>query len=295
MLKQEENNDYLIDFRFDKSNAIFNGVRLYQVGKKFCNEQTVVNYHTHVNWFELTLALEGEGKIYNGAEFIKIKRGEIFLSFPGDIHKIESDEKSPLKYAFLSFCLESEEYKSAYEKITREFYECEKRIFKNNVVSVLIDSIISELIANEYEKEKIITHALHQTIILTCRAFLFHKKESTNLSIGKNEIICYKIMRYIDNNIFTIKKLTELSNYFNYNYSYLAKIFNNTTKSTISDYLSEKKLERAKSFIAEGNYSFTQIAEILNYASIYSFSKSFKLRYGISPSKYKNTLNNRLN
>lgn len=290
MFDTEENNDYLIDFRFDNRNAVFDGLRLYQVGKKFCNEQTVVNYHTHINWFELTVAIEGKGKIYNDDDFIKIANGDIFLSFPGDMHKIESDGNSPLKYAFLSFCLENDKYKDVYAKITREFYECKKRVFKNNTVTVLIDSLISELIADEYDKEDVITHVLHQIVILSCRAFLCHGQETNALNIGKNEIMCYKIMRYIDNNVFIIKNLTELSEYFNYNYSYLAKIFKNTTKSTISEYLSKKKLERAKALISEGNFSFTQISEILNYSSIYSFSKSFKLRYGISPTEYKKNI-----
>ncbi|MBR1996154.1 MAG: helix-turn-helix domain-containing protein, partial [Paludibacteraceae bacterium] len=60
-------------------------------------------------------------------------------------------------------------------------------------------------------------------------------------------------------------------------------LFKQTTKTTIFDYLSTKKLERAKILIDEKKLSFTKIAEILNYASVYSFSKSFKYHFGISP------------
>jgi AraC-like DNA-binding protein len=109
-------------------------------------------------------------------------------------------------------------------------------------------------------------------------------------NVSKNEILCYSIMRYIDANIFHIKNFTDISNYFNYNYSYLSKVFKQTTKTTILDYLSSKKLEHAKFLIDEGKLSLTKIAETLNYASIYSFSKSFKYHFGISPSEYKKNL-----
>ena len=84
-----------------------------------------------------------------------------------------------------------------------------------------------------------------------------------------------------------IKNFSDISDYFNYNYSYLSKVFKQTTKTTILDYLSTKKLERAKILIDEKKLSFTKIAEILNYASVYSFSKSFKYHFGISPTEYK--------
>ena len=94
-------------------------------------------------------------------------------------------------------------------------------------------------------------------------------------------------MRYIDMNVFTIENLNELTEQFHYNYSYLTKIFSQTTKLTISQYHSNKKLEHAKVLIREGKLSFTRIAELLNYASLYSFSKSFKKHFGLSPAEYK--------
>ena len=37
----------------------------------------------------------------------------------------------------------------------------------------------------------------------------------------------------------------------------------------------------------EGCLSVTNIAELLNYSSIYAFSKAFKEKYGVSPKRYQ--------
>ncbi len=286
-MEQIENNDYLIDFQFIKQPVYFDGIRLYQVGKKFCNEFTIVPSHTHINWFELTVVLEGKGKIYVNRNVAHVSEGDIFLSFPCDIHKIESDTNNPLKYSFLSFCLESENYKEDFNNITQNYYECEKRVFRDATIPTLIDQLIMEMSLNEYGKEKVVSCVLQQLLIFIHRDFSQRKNKNISNKVNHNEILCYKIMRYIDNNLFDIEILTDISKHFNYNYSYIAKIFKKTTNLTITQYLSNKKLERAKILIKEGNLSFTKIAELLNYASIYSFSKMFKLHFGLSPADYK--------
>jgi AraC-like DNA-binding protein len=96
-------------------------------------------------------------------------------------------------------------------------------------------------------------------------------------------------MRYIDGNLFMIENLSRIAEHFHHNYSYLSKKFKETTKLTLSEYLADKKLERAKLLIKEDKLSFTEIAELLHYASLYSFSKSFKFHFGVSPREYKNS------
>ena len=46
------------------------------------------------------------------------------------------------------------------------------------------------------------------------------------------------------------------------------------------------KITRAKLFIRENDYNFTQIALLLGYDSIHSFSRQFKAVEGMSPREY---------
>lgn len=281
-----EKNDFLIDFKFIDTPVYIKDIRLFQVGKKFCNQETVVEPHTHIDWFELTIILDGKGVIHTNKQSVSVKEGDIHLSYPCDIHSIESDKDAPMKYAFLSFCLEKSNFKPIFDQIAQSFFEANTRIFTSPFIPNLIEAIINEMTSENYEKETVVYACLQQILTYVCRVFL-HNKPATGASIGKNEILCYKIMRFIDNNLFNIQNLTDISEYFNYNYSYIAKIFKKTTNTTIAQYFSKRKLERAKILIKENILSFTKISEILNYASIYSFSKSFKLHFGISPAEYK--------
>ncbi|MBO7345879.1 MAG: helix-turn-helix transcriptional regulator, partial [Clostridia bacterium] len=212
------------------------------------------------------------------------------LSFPRDSHKIVSSGESPVKYSFLSFYLENDVYREEFEQIMNLFRDADKRIFNDSSITFLIDQIISELLTPGFKKETFISLSLQQIILLLIRNFLHTQNKPSSKHVNKNKILCYKIMQYIDGNIFSIRNLTELSKHLNYNYSYLAKMFKQTTNTTIMDYFAEKKLQCAKALIKDGSLTFTEISEMLNYASIYSFSKSFKFHFGISPIEYRKSL-----
>jgi len=94
-------------------------------------------------------------------------------------------------------------------------------------------------------------------------------------------------MNYISYNLLNMDKLTDIADQMGYNYSYLTKIFKQTTGKSITDYYISKKMEIAASLIIGTASSITKIAEKLNYSSVYTFSKAFKLYYGLSPLSYR--------
>lgn len=285
-----ETNDFLIDFNFLDEPFILGDFRLHQVGKKFCKPETVVRTHVHADWFEITVVLDGKGEVFANYKSCPVQQGDLFLSFPRDSHKIVSSGESPVKYSFLSFYLENDVYREEFEQIMNLFRDADKRIFNDSSITFLIDQIISELLTPGFKKETFISLSLQQIILLLIRNFLHTQNKPSSKHVNKNKILCYKIMQYIDGNIFSIRNLTELSKHLNYNYSYLAKMFKQTTNTTIMDYFAEKKLQCAKALIKDGSLTFTEISEMLNYASIYSFSKSFKFHFGISPIEYRKSL-----
>jgi AraC-like DNA-binding protein len=85
--------------------------------------------------------------------------------------------------------------------------------------------------------------------------------------------------------------LEELSEATNYNYSYLSSLFRKTTSGTLADYYRRRRLETARLLIAGGEQNMTEIAALLHYSSIYTFSRAFKDEYGTSPTQYKRALN----
>ena len=92
-------------------------------------------------------------------------------------------------------------------------------------------------------------------------------------------------MNYIDTHIYSLCNLCELTEKFKYNYSYLSSLFKKTTNKTLAEYFRNRKLETAKALVIEKNKKIGEIAEMLNYSSTFAFSKAFKEKYGVSPSK----------
>ena len=84
--------------------------------------------------------------------------------------------------------------------------------------------------------------------------------------------------------------LEELSEVTSYNYSYLSALFRRVTSSTLAEYFRSRRLETARLLLEERRMSITKIAEILNYSSIYTFSRAFKDKYGLSPEQYRRNI-----
>ena len=79
-----------------------------------------------------------------------------------------------------------------------------------------------------------------------------------------------------------------ISKELSYSKYYISHLFKEKLGITIYEYITERKIDLAKTMLEEGTYKMSEIAEKLNYESTQSFSKMFKRRTGISPSKYGN-------
>ena len=67
---------------------------------------------------------------------------------------------------------------------------------------------------------------------------------------------------------------------------YLSMIFSQTMGITLRDYVTQKKIERAKTMLADGEASLKTIAFQLNYNDYSSFSRAFKKESGLTPYEY---------
>lgn len=288
-MKNFDTHDYLLDLRFEKTPLSVNGVELYQIGKRICRPDTVVPPHFHIDWFEYTVVLGGKGSIYTNSETegTPVTEGDVYLSFPSEIHTIKSDPEDPLKYAFFSFRLTQSPFAREFAEIAHACYDPSKRLLRTKSIPTLIEILLDELTEARQGRDAVLSDALDLLLTFTARATLTPTPTKSTLPIGKNELLCYKVMQYIDRNIMHIRTLCEVAVELHYNYSYLCRIFHKTTGRTLSVYLSEQKIERAKLLITEGMHSLTEIAELLGYASLFSFSKSFRYHVGCSPSAFK--------
>lgn len=281
--------NYHLDNVFFNSPLIFDDISVLQIGRLFCKSDTVISAHIQPNLLELTIVTEGKGTILTNGTPTKVQKGDIYLSLPCDVHEIVSDATEPLKFDFFSFNVLSGALKDDCEKLCEKAHSPSARVFHDERILPLISNAIFELNEKKSYHALLMPSIFYQILIYTLRAFEKCENEIPK-NATKTDILCYKLMNYIDTHIYTLKSLDELSTLTGYSYGYLSALFKKITGNTLSDYYRTKKLDAAKLLLEEDKLTATEIANLLNYASLYAFSKAFTMHFGISPKKYKKGL-----
>ena len=134
-----------------------------------------------------------------------------------------------------------------------------------------------------------------------------HEELNTNLqrwglelAEDRNRIIINKIknliIEMIDNNDEPthLKCSKLLSNKLHCDYTYLSHIFSEVNGISIQQFIINSKIERVKELIVYDELNLTEISYKLNYCSVAYLSNQFKQVTGLTPSFYKQLMQNKL-
>ena len=287
------NKRFHLDFNFIGKPISFGDTSLVQLGRLHCLSSDIIKKHAHLNWYEITIVTDGEGVIITNNEPLEVKKGDIYISFPGDFHEMKSSLKNPLKYDFFSFQTKNQSLKKALKQMVLTTRTVNQRIIKEEQINIAVSNAIEEMSLKREFNEEILSLIFEQIIFLLLRALKSDEPLASNKKHNSSlEELCFQIMHYIDSHIYTIENLSVLAERFRYNYSYLSNIFNKATGTTISEYYQARRLDAALLLLKENNLKVKEVAEMLRYSSLYAFSKAFKQHYGISPKNYKLKNNN---
>lgn len=285
--------NYFLDFNYLNGNERrFGAIKLYQIGRLFCSPDTIIGTHLHGDCFELTIVTDGEGTVVTNDQRLSVVKGDIYFSFPGDFHDVVTSKTNPLKYDFFAFNTDDPRLKSDLNDVMCTL-NLNTRIFRDDRIGNLVSQALAELSAEEEYSEEVLACIFLQTVYYIVRWLKLHVSRTRTDDVSNDELLCYRIMNYVDTHVYSITTLGELGAVFNYNYSYLSTTFHTTTKRTLNDYYRSRKLEVARLLLLEGKLNGSQITEKLNFSSLYSFSKSFKSKFGMSPQAYKKSRRDR--
>ncbi len=133
----------------------------------------------------------------------------------------------------------------------------------------------------------------YQIMIEAYRQLIRHSscRESHGVEMNAVGQTVYAIVRYIEDNLFSINNLMDMAKELGYSYNYLSHLFRRKTGMTIQAYVTQKKIEQSTRLLSDEQYSITEIAAMLNYDCIQSFSKAFRRAMGVSPTEYRAQIN----
>ncbi len=122
--------------------------------------------------------------------------------------------------------------------------------------------------------------------------FYFKVNEFINMKrSNRNESLIAKIKEYIDLNYYGNITLTSISKSFVISPGYLSVLFNDYIGRKFIDYLSNLRIQKAKSLLKNSYLLIYEIAEKVGYRDAYYFSTAFKKIVGINPTEYREKLN----
>ncbi len=249
------------------------------------------------DFWELVYADKGEllAETENGTTVIK--RGDILFHKPNEWHAHIADGVNAPSAVVISFKCTSP-----------AMHGFEGRVFNTGSTQRMLLSRILEEASNAFDSplDELVTHKLNRRedalfgseqmikLYLTELLISILRDEKLpaastlkrNLDSGLFGDICV----FLDESIGTKLSLDDIARYAGISKTGVKQLFREQAGCGACEYFTRRKIDRAKKYIREANYNFTQIAELLGYDSIHYFSRQFKKYVNMSPTEYASSI-----
>lgn len=260
----------------------YGGVYLYQIGDWQCQPGRQVGAHTQI-CHEISCIVSGTGTFFFNGQAYRVRPGDLFLSPQGSQHNIRSSRHDPLRYNYCGFMPDPAAGRE-YAQLADFFAHVTEPLAQDRHSSVrqVFSLLFNEMIINDESSGLLLQNQLSQLLLLTRRCY---RKDAALQAGNHRQRMVYDVVNYIDNNIFGIRKLTDVSRQLGYSYSYVSQSFAAVMGASLSSYYQRRRFEKAVELLAQAN-TVTQVAEALGFDSVQSFSRFFRKSCGMPPSRY---------
>ena len=226
---------------------------------------------------------------HNGRTY-KLKSGDVLIKAPGDIVSSIGYQKSYI----LTLDFSSGERSSVY---SRNIVGKIQPLSNNELIFALpcVFHPRNPYVLFEIYEKLIRTPLLSSSevgllvdeIIYTINAEVTH---SAYLEQKRTNDITYRVISYMEKNLFKKITLDELARVSNFEKSYFVRFFKKETGTTPFKMLNEMRLDRASDLIASTNMKIYDIAESLGYNTLSFFISEYKKRFGFTPSAHRKNI-----
>lgn len=235
--------------------------------------------------YKLVQVKEGKIKVSVCTKEYQLAKGQTMLLLP--FEKVEFSQKpsSGISATVISFTVNGGSYSEGLGCIQPDTSDMAKRIFADESINATVKNICLELQASG----RVLSMHL---LSLLCSQLLVYLLRNVGTSFDESDTndanlrVCGQVMSYIDNRIYSMKNLREVAAAIGYNYSYISTLFHKTVGVTLNTYFKTKRMNEAKKLLQDNKTSVSEVARIMNYSSVYAFSKAFKEHFGSSPGYY---------
>lgn len=231
--------------------------------------------------YDLWYAMSGKGRMIINGHPYPIEKGTCFLVRPGDLPDAEQDPDDRLTVIFIHF--------SAIDHLTGKPYDPKRmperftRIGEPFLFEVLLNRLLQTIHGDGLWYESEFQLILSQLLLQLYRG----QQEEASATIGKHRQLINRVIGYIREDLGRRLSHEEIAEQVQLSPEYLSLLFKKVTGTSMKEYMTKARLERALHLLMETPMNVSQVAEALGYANVYLFSKQFKDHYGAPPSMFK--------
>lgn len=276
-------------FAFEKifwdKNLVFDFIKLIQLSDVVLEPQGQIFEHIQ-ECCEISYIISGAAFFYTEDKAMRVEHGNIHVISTNQRHKIIADPHEKLRYICIGFDFERipEEFRDICS-----FYDNAPHFTANSEGDIrnLFDMLVNEFYLNPDTDHCAVEFILKLILVKVFRCFTKNEKIlSSKRKSGYGNATIYKIVKYIDNNIYNINSVREVASGLNFTENYISHTFKSNMGISLSTYIKKRKVETAKALLENDNMTLTEISDILRFDSVQSLSRAFKEEYGKTTTQY---------
>lgn len=251
--------------------VLLNNLHLNDINPILCGREKCAPNHTYGpatrDYFLLHYVVSGCGVLHNQRGSHSVQKGQIFVICPQEKTLYTADEKTPWDYYWIGFesNLPMKQYLFA-DVIDAPFCQ-----------NIFVDSL-------QYKPS-----VGHELFISGKLFSLFAQLEQLKApqQVQASAQYVQLAITYIEYNYMNKISVASIADNLGLDRSYFSNIFKEHIGRSPQQYIVEFRLNKAASLIADNGFSPGDAAREVGYQDIYLFSKMFRKKMGVPPSKYR--------
>ncbi len=260
-----------------------------------CNHKTICGnwsfFHNH-DGYELFFLLNGDLNYYIEQIGMHLKRGDLVLIKPYNFHRREivtGEFYERIVINVKDSYIESLSSKKT--DLSACFYNLptgKNSLLKLNEQQIIEYTLIAQHLSQELESGEYGSDILVDTYIKQILIMVNRIASKTNFVGIKNIMpsLVSNTIAYIEQHINDEITLDILSEYLNYNGTYISRCFKKTTGISLQQYIIQKRITLAKKYLCAGCRPF-EACYLSGFNDYSNFSRTFAKQTGTSPKKFQ--------
>lgn len=231
-------------------------------------------------YYLIHLILSGKGKYCVGEQRYELTAGQGFLIEPEVQTFYQADAQDPWSYIWIGF-----DGTRAEEYLTDIGLGGGRKTFRYQDSKELRTMVFELLKRNTFTIE----NEFYREGILYSFFSVLSKNLNADASSGDNteNIYVRKALEYIQNNYHYGIRVTDIADYVGVSRGYLHTLFIRSLEQSPQEYLVNFRISRARQLLELTDLTVEGVAQSCGYSDPLVFSKLFKKKYGMTPSRYR--------